>query len=117
MRDRAIELLPEAQNEGAAHTTGMLGQIQVHVADAFSLELTRAPEAFISFERRIVLQNLADIDPPRWLQALLAEWKGLRAENYGWGGFEDSSAVESLAAALIHSGKAEAVEALIRDDL
>jgi STE24 endopeptidase len=41
-------------------------------ADAYSLELTRAPEAFISFERRIVLQNLADIDPPRWLQALLA---------------------------------------------
>jgi STE24 endopeptidase len=41
-------------------------------ADAFSLELTRAPEAFISFERRIVLQNLADIDPPQWLQALLA---------------------------------------------
>jgi STE24 endopeptidase len=41
-------------------------------ADAYSLELTRAPDAFISFERRIVLQNLADIDPPRWLQALLA---------------------------------------------
>jgi STE24 endopeptidase len=41
-------------------------------ADAYSLELTRAPEAFISFERRIVLQNLADIDPPWWLQALLA---------------------------------------------
>ncbi|MGN6168755.1 MAG: M48 family metalloprotease [Solirubrobacteraceae bacterium] len=41
-------------------------------ADAYSLELTRAPEAFISFERRIVLQNLADIDPPRWLQALIA---------------------------------------------
>lgn len=41
-------------------------------ADAYSLELTRAPDAFISFERRIVLQNVADIDPPRWLQALLA---------------------------------------------
>jgi STE24 endopeptidase len=41
-------------------------------ADAYSLELTHAPEAFISFERRIAVQNLADIDPPRWLQALLA---------------------------------------------
>lgn len=41
-------------------------------ADAYSLELTRAPQAFISFERRIALQNLADIDPPRWLQVLLA---------------------------------------------
>ncbi len=41
-------------------------------ADAYALELTRAPEAFVAFERRIALQNLADIDPPRWLQALLA---------------------------------------------
>ncbi len=41
-------------------------------ADAYALELTHAPEAFIGFERRIALQNLADIDPPRWLQALVA---------------------------------------------
>jgi STE24 endopeptidase len=40
-------------------------------ADAFALELTGAPEAFISFERRIVLQNLADPDPPRWLTVVL----------------------------------------------
>lgn len=38
-------------------------------ADAFSLTLTDAPEPFISFERRIVTQNLADPDPPRWLVA------------------------------------------------
>ncbi len=41
-------------------------------ADAYSLELTHAPEAFVAFERQIALQNLADIDPPRWLQTLLA---------------------------------------------
>jgi STE24 endopeptidase len=41
-------------------------------ADAFSLELTEAPEAFISFERAIALQNVADLDPPRWVQTLLA---------------------------------------------
>jgi STE24 endopeptidase len=41
-------------------------------ADRFALELTDAPEAFTSFERRIVLANLADPDPPRWLTALLA---------------------------------------------
>jgi STE24 endopeptidase len=41
-------------------------------ADAYALELTHAPEAFVAFERRIALQNLADIDPPGWLQALLA---------------------------------------------
>jgi STE24 endopeptidase len=41
-------------------------------ADALSLELTRAPEAFISFERRIALQNVADLDPPRLVSWLLA---------------------------------------------
>jgi STE24 endopeptidase len=40
-------------------------------ADAFSLELTGEPEAFISFERRLSGQNLADPDPPRWLSAVL----------------------------------------------
>jgi STE24 endopeptidase len=41
-------------------------------ADQFSLELAGAPEAFISFERAIALQNLADLDPPRWVSRLLA---------------------------------------------
>ena len=41
-------------------------------ADAFSLELAGAPEAFVSFERAIALQNVADLDPPRWVTALLA---------------------------------------------
>ncbi len=40
-------------------------------ADAFSLELTGEVDAFVSFERRITRQNLADPDPPRWLSALL----------------------------------------------
>jgi STE24 endopeptidase len=41
-------------------------------ADTLSLELTDAPEAFISFERRIALQNVADLDPPRLVSAFLA---------------------------------------------
>ena len=41
-------------------------------ADALSLELTGAPEAFISFERRIALQNVADLDPPWLVSAMLA---------------------------------------------
>ncbi len=41
-------------------------------ADQFSLELAGAPEAFISFERAIALQNVADLKPPRWISALLA---------------------------------------------
>lgn len=51
---------------------GRLSRAIERRADAYSLELTRAPDAFISFERRIALQNLADLDPPRWLAALLA---------------------------------------------
>jgi STE24 endopeptidase len=41
-------------------------------ADAFSLELSSAPDAFVSFERAIALQNVADLDPPRWVTAVLA---------------------------------------------
>jgi len=41
-------------------------------ADHFSLELAGAPDAFISFERTAALQNVADLDPPRWVSRLLA---------------------------------------------
>jgi STE24 endopeptidase len=41
-------------------------------ADEFALELAGAPDAFVSFERAIALQNVADIDPPRWVTTLLA---------------------------------------------
>jgi len=41
-------------------------------SDAYSLALTDAPDAFISFERAIAVQNVADIEPPKWLTSLLA---------------------------------------------
>jgi STE24 endopeptidase len=41
-------------------------------ADEFSLDLSGAPDAFVSFERSIALQNVADLDPPRWLTAVIA---------------------------------------------
>jgi STE24 endopeptidase len=41
-------------------------------ADQFSLELAGAPDAFISFERAIALQNLAELEPPRWVSTLMA---------------------------------------------
>jgi STE24 endopeptidase len=41
-------------------------------ADHFSLELSGAPNAFVSFERTIALQNVADLQPPRALTALMA---------------------------------------------
>jgi STE24 endopeptidase len=41
-------------------------------ADQYSLELSGAPEAFVSFEQAIALQNVADLDPPRWVTRLLS---------------------------------------------
>ena len=41
-------------------------------ADAYSLELSGSPEAFVSFERAVALQNVADLRPPRWVTSLLA---------------------------------------------
>jgi STE24 endopeptidase len=41
-------------------------------ADAYSLELSGAPDAFVSFERAIALQNVADLRPPRWVSSVLA---------------------------------------------
>jgi STE24 endopeptidase len=39
-------------------------------ADSFSLELTRDPNDFIRFQRRIAIQNVADPDPPEWVHVL-----------------------------------------------
>jgi STE24 endopeptidase len=41
-------------------------------ADQFSLRLSDAPDAFVSFERAMALQNVADLQPPRWVTRLLA---------------------------------------------
>jgi STE24 endopeptidase len=41
-------------------------------ADSFSLKLTNEPEAFISSERGLAIQNLADPDPPGWQTLVLA---------------------------------------------
>jgi STE24 endopeptidase len=43
-------------------------------ADQFSLELggAGAADAFISFERGIALQNVADLQPPKWLTRMMA---------------------------------------------
>jgi STE24 endopeptidase len=81
------ELSPERGNAGALPAlalaavlvgtpTGLIGNRLSRAierrSDAYSLKLTGAPEAFISFERAIAVQNVADLDPPRWLTSLLA---------------------------------------------
>jgi STE24 endopeptidase len=42
-------------------------------ADSYALELTGAgaADAFVSFQKRIAIQNVSDPDPPGWLHALL----------------------------------------------
>jgi STE24 endopeptidase len=59
---------------GACLVPGMnrLSRAVERRADTFALELTGDHEAFTSFERRIVVANVADPDPPRWVTALLA---------------------------------------------
>ena len=53
-------------------------------ADSFALELTRDPEDFIAFERRITLQNVADPDPPDVLH-LLFDTHPTTVERIGYG--------------------------------
>jgi STE24 endopeptidase len=81
------ELSPERGNAGALPAlalaaavvgapTGLIGNRLSRAierrSDAYSLTLTGAPDAFISFERTIAVQNVADLEPPRWLTSLLA---------------------------------------------
>jgi Zn-dependent protease with chaperone function len=39
-------------------------------ADAYALELTNAPDAFVGFEQRITVKNVAEPDPPAWAEVL-----------------------------------------------
>jgi STE24 endopeptidase len=39
-------------------------------ADGFSLSLTHDPAAQIALQRRLAISNVADPNPPRWLQIL-----------------------------------------------
>ena len=70
--------LPALALAGAlvAAPTGLIGNRLSRAverrADAYSLEVSGSPEAFISFERSIALQNVADVQPPRWLSSVLA---------------------------------------------
>jgi STE24 endopeptidase len=53
-------------------------------ADAFALELTNDPDAFIGFQRRIAIRNIADPDPPE-LNHLLFDTHPTTVERLGIG--------------------------------
>lgn len=68
----ALALAAAVVTAPTALTGNRLSRALERRADAYSLELSGAPDAFISFERTIALQNVADVTPPRWVSALLA---------------------------------------------
>ncbi len=51
---------------------GRLSRAVERRADADSLELAGDPDAFISFQRTVALQNVADVSPRGWVRRLLA---------------------------------------------
>jgi STE24 endopeptidase len=68
---RSLPALSLALGAAAALTTSASLRLSRRVenrADSYALELSPDPDAFIGFERRIALQNLADPDPPKLLQ-------------------------------------------------
>lgn len=57
-------------------------------ADTYALRLTRQPQAFISAMTRLANQNLAEADPPAWVEFLLHSHPSIRkrvamAQNFG----------------------------------
>ncbi len=70
--------------------TNLYSRWRESLADNFALDQTGKPGAFASAMTRLANQNLAQIDPPRWVVLLLSSHPPLRdriqkAENYSTG--------------------------------
>ena len=52
-------------------TSNQLSRAVEQRADAYSLELTREPETFVAFQKRITVKNVSDPDPPEAIHRLL----------------------------------------------
>jgi hypothetical protein len=66
--------------------------------------------------RVLAASQLMDRGHREGLRALIAEWKGLGAAEYDAARFEENTPFENLVSSLLHSGQAEAVDA-VRTDL
>ena len=66
----AIALAISVVSLGLGSASNVLSRKVEASADTFALRLTRDPEDFIGFQRRISVQNVGDPDPPGWYQAL-----------------------------------------------
>jgi STE24 endopeptidase len=67
--------------------TNLYSRWRESLADDFALNQTADPEAFASAMTRLANQNLAQVDPPRWVVLLFASHPPLRdrirkAEHY-----------------------------------
>lgn len=67
----AVALALVAVSTAVATISNQLSRRVEARADSFALILTGAPQAFVDFERRITVRNVADPDPPNWVVALL----------------------------------------------
>lgn len=67
----AVALALAAVSTAVATISNQLSRRVEARADSFALRLTGAPNAFVEFERRITVRNVADPDPPGWVTALL----------------------------------------------
>jgi STE24 endopeptidase len=66
----AIALAIALVSLGSTWASNALSRRVEASADSFSLELTREPNAFINFQRRLSVQNVSDPDPPDLYQTL-----------------------------------------------
>jgi STE24 endopeptidase len=66
----AIALAIAVVSLGLGCASNVLSRRVEASADSFALRLTRDPEDFIGFQRRISVQNVGDPDPPGWYQTL-----------------------------------------------
>jgi STE24 endopeptidase len=66
----AIALAIAVVSLGVGCVSNVLSRKVEASADTFALRLTRDPEDFIGFQRRISVQNVGDPEPPGWYQTL-----------------------------------------------
>jgi STE24 endopeptidase len=66
----AVALAVALVSFGATSASNALSRAVERSADAYALELTQDPAAFIAVDRKLAVANLAEPDPPGWVNVL-----------------------------------------------
>jgi STE24 endopeptidase len=66
----ALALAVVAVSGGVSAVSNQLSRRIEARADTYALKLTAAPQPFIDFERRITVRNIAEPEPPGWVELL-----------------------------------------------